>query len=83
DVYKRQVLRRADAGDDVLALGVDQELAVELALAGRRVARERNAGRRGLAHVAEHHRLHVDRGAPRLRNVVQLAIGHRAGVHPG
>ena len=30
------VLRRADAGDDVLALRVDQELAVEQVLAGRR-----------------------------------------------
>ena len=29
------LLRRADAGDDVLALGVDQELAVEPLLAGR------------------------------------------------
>ena len=36
--------RRADAGDDVLALRVHQELAVELALARRRVAREGDAG---------------------------------------
>ena len=77
------VLRRADAGHHVLALRVDQEFAVQLALAGRGIARERNAGRRGLAHIAEHHRLHVDRGAPGFRNVVQPAIGHRARVHPG
>ncbi len=77
------VLRRADAGDDVLALRVDQELAVQLALAGRGVAGEGNAGGRGLAHVAEHHRLHVDGGAPGFRDVVQLAVGHRARVHPG
>ena len=77
------VLRRADARHHVLALRVDQEFAVELALAGRGIAREGDAGRRRLAHVAEHHRLHVDGGAPGFRNVVQLAIGHRARVHPG
>ena len=77
------VLRRADAGDDVLALRVDQEFAVQPALAGGRIAGEGDAGGRGVAHVAEHHRLHVDRGAPGFRDVVQPAIGHRAGVHPG
>ncbi len=43
----------------------------------------RDAGRRGVAHIAEHHRLHVDRGAPGLRNVMQPPVGHRARVHPG
>jgi hypothetical protein len=38
------VLRGADAGDHVFALGVDQELAVELVLAGGRVAGEGDAG---------------------------------------
>ena len=76
------LLRRADAGDHVLALGVDQELAVEPLLAGRRIAREGDAGRRGLAHVAEHHGLDVDRGAPAFRDVVQPAIGDGALVHP-
>ena len=76
------LLRRADAGDHVLALGVDQELAVEPLLAGRGIAREGDAGRRGLAHVAEHHGLHVDRGAPAFRDVVQAAIGDGALVHP-
>ena len=76
------LLRRADAGDDVLALRVDQEFAVEPLLAGRRIAGEGDAGRRGVAHVAEHHRLHVDRGAPAFRNVVQAAIGDGARVHP-
>ena len=77
------VLRRANARHHVLALRVDQEFAVQLALAGRGIARERNAGRRGLAHIAEHHGLHVDRGAPGFRNVVQPPVGHRARVHPG
>ena len=76
------LLRRADAGDHVLALRVDEEFAVELLLAGRGIAREGDAGRRGLAHIAEHHGLHVDRGAPAFRNVVQAAIGDGALVHP-
>jgi hypothetical protein len=76
------LLRRADAGDDVLALGVDEEFAVKLLLAGRGIAREGDAGRRGLTHIAEYHRLHVDRGAPAFRNGVQPAIGDRTLVHP-
>ena len=76
------LLRRADAGDHVLALGIDQKLAVEFFLAGRGIAREGDAGGRGLAHIAEHHGLHVDRGAPAFRNSVQAAIGDGALVHP-
>jgi hypothetical protein len=67
-------LRGADAGDDVLALRVDQELAIISVLAGRRIAREGHAGRRGIAHIAEHHRLDVDGGAPVAGDVVQAAI---------
>ena len=77
------LLRRANAGDHVLALGIDQKLAVEPLVAGRRIAREGDAGRRGLAHVAEHHGLDIDRGAPAFRDVVQAPIGDGALVHPG
>ena len=76
-------LRRADAGDHVLALRVDQELAVERAFAGRGIAREGDAGRRRRPAIAEHHRLHVDGGAPILGDVVEAAIGLRARAHPG
>ena len=55
---------------DVFALGVDQIFAVENFLAGRRIARESNAGRARLAHVAEDHRLNVHRRAPIVRNAV-------------
>jgi hypothetical protein len=41
--HVRQRLRRADARDDVLALRVGQELAVQSLLAGRGIARERDA----------------------------------------
>ena len=36
-----------------------------------------------VAHIAEHHRLHVDRRAPVGGDVVQPAIGDGARVHPG
>ena len=77
------VLRRADAGDDVFALRVDEKFAVELLCAGRWIAGEGDAGRRRLAHIAEHHRLHIDRGAPVGGNAVEAPIGDRALVHPG
>ena len=75
--------RRADARHDVLALRVREELAVEHLLARRRVPRERDAGGRVLAEVAEDHRLHVDRRPPGLGDAVQLPIGLRALVVPG
>ena len=73
----------ADAGDDVLALGVDEEFAVENVLAGAGVAGEADAGGAVLAHVAEDHGLDVDGGAPGGGDVVQAAVGVGAGVHPG
>ena len=75
-------LRGADAGDDVLALGVDQELAVEDVFAGAGVAGEADAGGAVVAHVAEHHGLDVDGGAPVGGDVVQAAVGVGARVHP-
>ncbi len=74
--------RGADAGHHVLALGIDQVFAIEDVLAGRGVAGEGNAGGRGLAHIAEHHGLDGDGSAPFVRNVVELAIGDGAVVHP-
>ena len=76
-------LGRAHAGDDVLALRVDQELAVELLDAVGRVARERDAGAGVVARVAVDHRLHVDGGAPLGRDVVLAAVDDGAVVHPG
>src|SRR5205085_12207026 len=51
--HAHERLGRADSGDDVLALRVREELAVEALLARRRVAREADAGAGGLALVAE------------------------------
>ena len=77
-----QGLGRADAGHHVLALGVDQELAIEARLARRRIAGEGHAGGRGLAHVAEDHGLDVHRRAPALGDVVHAAIELGPVVHP-
>ncbi|OPZ58522.1 MAG: hypothetical protein BWY87_01417 [Deltaproteobacteria bacterium ADurb.Bin510] len=75
--------RGADAGHDVLALGVDQILAEEDVLAGRGVTGEGHAGGRGVAHVAEDHGLDVDGRAPVLGDVIELAVGVGAGSLPG
>ncbi len=76
------MLRGADAGDDILALGIDQVLAIKLVGAGRGVAREGHAGRAIRPHIAEHHRLDVHRRAPVGGNVVQPPVGDGARVHP-
>ena len=77
-----QVARRAHAGDDVLALGVDEEVAAGLGRAGDLVAREGHAGARGRALVAVDHLLDVDRGAPVVGDVVDAPVGDRALAHP-
>ena len=78
-----QVARRAHAGDDVLALGVDEEVAAGLGRAGDLVAREGHAGARGRALVAVDHLLDVDRGAPVVGDVVDAPVGDGALAHPG
>ena len=52
----------AHARHHVLALRVDQVFAVQLPLAGGRVAREGHAAARVFAHVAEDHCLDIDGG---------------------
>src|SRR5262249_46114995 len=76
-------LRRADTGDDVLALRIREELTVEAALAGGRVARERDAGPGALALVAEAHLHDVD-GCPEVvRDPMRTAVDLRPRVVPG
>jgi hypothetical protein len=74
--------RRADAGDHVLALRVDEELAVELLGASGGVAGEADAGRRAVAGVAEDHHLDVDGGADAVRDVVDAPVLLGARVVP-
>ena len=70
------------AGHHVLALGIGQELAHQLLLAGGGVTGERHAGAAVVAHVAEGHGLHVDGGAPGIGDVVVAAVHVGAGVVP-
>ena len=67
-------LRRSDACDDVLALGVREELPVGPRLAGRRVPGERDAGPGALALVAEDHLHDADGCAEVVRDLVRTAV---------
>src|SRR5207248_9038975 len=62
-LHRVEVFGVADTGHDVLALGVDQEVAVGLVLPRGGVAGETDAGAAVVVPVAEDHRLHVDGGA--------------------
>ncbi len=75
-------LRRADAGNDILALRIDEEFAVERLFAGRGIAGEGDAGRRCIAEIAEDHRLDVDGRTPAFRNIVELTVGDGARALP-
>ena len=79
----RDRLRRADAGNHIFALGVDQKFAVKHFLAGGGIAGESHAGAGIDAGIAENHRLHVHGRAPFLGNVVFPAVNDGAIVHPG
>ena len=72
----------ADAGDDVFALRVLEEVAVRRVLARRRVARERDTSSGIVTLVAEHHRLHVDRGSEVVGDPLETAVIARALAVP-
>ena len=76
-------LRSTNAGDDVLALRVDQKFAIEDALACGGVAREADSCGGGVAQVAEHHGLHAGAGADFVRDLLHLAVIRRLGIPPG
>ena len=78
----RDGLWRADPGDNVFALGVDQIFAIEQALARRWVTRKGHTRSGGFAHIAKHHGLNVDGGAPAFGDVMHLAIKVGAVIHP-
>mmetsp|Transcript_10773 Transcript_10773/g.25221 ORF Transcript_10773/g.25221 Transcript_10773/m.25221 type:complete len:521 (+) Transcript_10773:143-1705(+) len=69
---------RPDPGHHVLALGIDEVLAIELVLASRRIAREEHTGPGRRAEVAEDHRLHRHGRPEKASDVVDVAVGHGA-----
>ncbi len=68
--------------NDVFALRVGKEFAHQSFFARSGIARERNARTAVVAHVAERHHLYVDRGTPRIRDVVIHTVDIRTGVVP-
>ena len=74
--------RRSDAGYDIFALGIHQELTVENIVAVSCVAGKRNAGAALRPHIAEHHGLYVARRAPVTGNMVEPAVDNCAFVVP-
>ena len=71
------------SGDDVLALRVDQVVAVHAALPGRGVAGERDTGAGGVAEVAVDHRHDVDGGPEAGGDAFLMAIRDGALGVPG
>ena len=69
-------------GDHVLALGVDEKFAIKTLIAGGRVASKGHAGSAVFPQIAENHRLNIDRRAPIVRDLVELAIGNCPIVIP-
>ena len=78
----RDRLGVADAGDDVLTLRVDQEVAVGALGTRGGVAGEADARARVVVAVAEDHGLDVDGGAEVVRDVLALAVGDGARPVP-
>ena len=77
-----EVLGVADACNDVFTLRVDEEVAVGLVLAGRRVASEADARTRVVIAVAEDHRLHIHRRAELVADALAHSVRDRAGAVP-
>jgi len=73
----------AHTGDDIFALRIHQELAVELIGASRRISRETHTCSAGVAKIAIDHRLHVDGCTEHVVDVVDTAIVLGAVVLPG
>src|SRR5262245_44282604 len=67
-------LRCTDAGDHILALGVNEVLAVKGLLSGRRIARESNPRATVIPHVAEYHGADVGGRPPVVRKTVLPSV---------
>ena len=81
--FRGHRLRRTDTGHNVFTLSIYQIFAVVNVFAGCRVAREAYAGSAVVAGIAEDHGLNVNGRTPVAGDVVEFAIGDRAGSHPG
>ena len=75
-------MRSTNAGNNVFALSVGQELAHKTLFAGGGITREGNAGTAIVAHVAERHHLNVDGSTPRVGYIVVHTVNVCSGVVP-
>src|SRR4030095_6883684 len=66
--------RCANTRDHILALGIDEKLAIEALIAGGWVACESDSGRAIIAEITKGHGLDVHRRAPIVGNLIKLAI---------
>ena len=81
-VERREVLGVANAGHYVLALGIDEEVAVRLVLPRCRIAREADPGARSGVSIAEHHCLDVHCGTEVVTDLFPNSVRDRAGAVP-
>ncbi len=72
-----------NAGNHILTLRIHEKFAVELFRAGGGISREAHARAAGVAQIAVHHGLHVDRSAEHVIDVVDAAVVLGALVLPG
>ena len=77
------LVRSTDAGDNVFALCVQEELTHQMLLARSRISGKGNTGSGGLAHVSECHHLNIDRGTPGIRDIIVTAVDVCTRVIPG
>ena len=80
--FESNLLRSADAGNNVFALSVDEVFAVEDVFTSSGVAAECHTCSGVVAHVAVDHCLYVYGGAPFFGNLVHSAVDDSAFVHP-
>ena len=80
--HHRDRFGRACAGDDVFALRIGEDVAVQNSLPGTAITRERDAGAAIVSHVAVYHGDDVHGGAETVGDIVNLAIVFRAARMP-
>jgi hypothetical protein len=76
-------VRGPQTGNHILALGVDQPLAVEMVVACGRVPGESHTCCTIVSHVAENHSLDVDRGTPLVRDPFDASVSDGSLSVPG
>ena len=76
-------LRGTDTGHHILALGIDQVLAVNALRASGRISGEGHARSRGVSHISKYHGLYVYRRAPIAGDVIHTSVYNRSLIIPG